>query len=402
MVLASRPVVPIAAAIAVTASCSGGTKKKAKSPKPVAEDDAADLVNAAEAAAKAGDIDGADAKYREAEKLDFKLMILKPHVKMLLAHGRAAAAVEVTTAYHDANPSDTGGSVLYAQALIAAKDYVKAVEIAGEVIELAGNDPYGYEARGNALVGAGRPEEALEDLRKASEMAPRDGNVLVSYGIGLKAAGNINEAALKLRSAIELVSDNALANMHLGIVRRAQDDLEEANSWLNKATKFDPTLAEAWYYLALTQNDLGDNFEAENSAQRAATLADDNGQYWYVYGEILRINGKPDDASTAYEKALSVPQPFAKAAEKIAKTMVDAGRLEDAEVFLTKSINKNPGAAGLFYQLGFVYGAQKKYRLGVEAFEKYLDLAKSDPKEESNRAKATAEMKVLKRKAGMR
>ena len=50
-------------------ACNGGAKPKVKQPKPKAEADAADLVAAAGAAAKAGDMDGADAKYREAEKI---------------------------------------------------------------------------------------------------------------------------------------------------------------------------------------------------------------------------------------------------------------------------------------------------------------------------------------------
>jgi tetratricopeptide (TPR) repeat protein len=403
--LATRPALPLVAAAAVMTgapACNGGAKPKVKQPKPKAEADAADLVAAAEAAAKAGDIDGADAKYREAEKLDLKLAIVKPHVKMLLSHGRAPAAVEVMLGYYEANPSDTNGSILYANALIAAKDFDKAAEVAGEVIELAPTDPYGYAARGNALVGAGRAEDGLEDLRKASEMAPRDGDLLVAYGLGLKAIGNVGEAALKLRAAIELVPENALANMHLGILRRAQDDNDEGVSWLTKATKFDPTLAEAWYNLALAQNDMGDNQEAERSAQKAASLAETSGQYWYVYGEMLRINEKPDEAANAYEKALAVPQPFAKAAEKIAKAMTDAGRHADAEVFLTNAITKNPTAAGLFYQLGFAYGAQKKYQLGVEALERYLVMAAKDPKEEANRNRAAAEIKALKRKGNLR
>ena len=71
----------------------------------------------------------------------------------------------------------------------------------------------------------------------------------------------------------------------------------------------------------------------------------------------------------------------------------------EAEVFLTDMLGKDPGNASLYYNLGWVYSAQKKYKLGVDAFEKYLSLA---PKDDSDRGKANAEIKSLKKKGGIR
>ncbi len=398
--LAARPALPLAAvALAVTA-CGGASTKTAK--KPVAKPDqasAASILEAARAAAAAGDVATADAKYREAEKAELALTTVQEHVAFLVKHDRAADAVAVAKGYYEAKPSDSNGSLVYANALIGAGDFTTAIEIAGEVVDLQATNPAGFDARGRALVGAGRTDEGLEDLRKATELAPQDFEFMLAYGIGLAKAGKVDEAALTLRSALNITKDEPRALMHLGVVRRAQFEVKEGIGYLMQAVRLDPNLAEAWFNLAIAQNDMGDNIEAENSAAKAAALAPHVGTYAYVYGEMLRINKKTDEAKAAYQKALEGRPPHPKAAAKLALVLYDAGEYAEAEVFLTDNLSKDPKNASLYYNLGWVYSAQKKYKLGVDAFEKYLELA---PKDDHDRGKATAEIKALKRKGGIR
>lgn len=399
--LAARTLSPLAAGALLLTACPGKTKPEVeepeedKAPKP----DVGKTLDAARAAAKAGNVDEAHARYLEAEKLNVDVNVVDEHVKFLLAHDKAPEAVNVAKGYYDAKPADSKGSLIYANALIGAGDFTTAAEIAGEVVDLQSENPAGFEVRGRARMLAGKTDEGLEDLRKASELAPKDVVYLTSYGSGLERAGNIDQAALTLRAAIELDATNARALRLLGIVRRAQFENQEAVSWLLKATKADPSDAEGWFNLAIAQNDLGDNVEAEASAHKATSLRPSNTTYWYVYGEMLRINKKPEEATEAYHKAMDGKPPHAKAAAKLAYVLYEAGKYPEAEVFLTESIGKDRSNPYLYYNLGWVYSAQKKYKLGVEAFEKYLELA---PKEDGDRGRAAAEIKSLKRKGGIR
>jgi cytochrome c-type biogenesis protein CcmH/NrfG len=162
-----------------------------------------------------------------------------------------------------------------------------------------------------------------------------------------------------------------------------------------RATKADPTDAEAWFQLAVSQNDLGDDAEAELSAQKATSLAPGVSRYWYVYGEMLRINKKGNEAIEAYTKAMDAKPPHPKAAGKLAKVLYESGQADKAEVFLTQLVQNDRDNADLWYNLGWAYSTQKKYRLGVEAFEKYLSLASKD---DGLRKSAEAELKALKKK----
>jgi tetratricopeptide (TPR) repeat protein len=136
----------------------------------------------------------------------------------------------------------------------------------------------------------------------------------------------------------------------------------------------------------------------ERPPQKAPRSAPHVGTYAYVYGEMLRINKKAEEAKGAYAKAVESKPPHPKAAAKYALMLYEAGQYPEAEVFLTDNIAKDPRNASLYYNLGWVYSAQKKYKLGVEAFERYLELA---PKDDNDRAKANAEIKA-KKKGGIR
>jgi len=396
-VLAARVPVVGLVATSLVVGC-GGSKKATKTPKDKGKKppgDATAALEAARAAAKAGDLDTAHAKYTEAGKVKPDVAIVEEHVTFLLGHALPDKAVEVSRAFYDANPADAKGALIHTNALIGAGDFATAIEVAGGLIALDEKNAAGYEARGRALVLAAKIDEGIEDLRKAVELAPKNATYLTSLGSGLEQAKKPDEAALQLRAAIELEPENARALRLLGVVRRAQFETQESVSWLMKATKADATDAEAWFQLAVSQNDLNDNLEAEVSAQKATALAPTVSRYWYVYGEMLRINKKLPEATEAYKHALEAKPPHPKAAGKLAKVLYENGKPAEAEVFLTELLQTDRNNADLYFNLGFAYAAQKKYKLGVEALEKYLELASKD---DGLRKTAEAELKALKKK----
>jgi len=394
-VLAARaPAIGLVAASFVVA-CGGGSKgaKKPKVKKP--KGDPRGALEAARAAAKAGDVNTADAKYTEASQAKADLAITEEHVNFLLANALPDRAVVVAKTFYEANPAEAKGGLIYANALIGAGDFATAIEVTDNVLALDEKSAAGYEARGRAKILASLVDEGVDDLRKSVELEPKNANYLTSLGSGLEQAKKPDEAALQLRAAIELDPNNARALRLLGVVRRVQFETQESVSWLLKATKADPNDPEAWYQLAVSQNDMGDNGEAETSAQKATALAPGVSRYWYVYGEMLRINKKSDDAAAAYRKALDGKPPHPKAAGKLAKVLYEGGKPAEAEVFLTELLQTDRNNADLYYNLGFAYAAQKKYKLAVDALEKYLELASKD---DGLRKTAENEIKALKKK----
>jgi tetratricopeptide (TPR) repeat protein len=389
----------VVAAPAALTACGGGsksTKKKTTPDKPVTKGPKLeDVLAEARAAAAGGDVDKAHAKYKQAGELKKDIAIVEEHTRFLLARRQPDVAVEIARAYYESKPADARGQLNYGEALLAAGKPAEAAEVATSVISLDEISAAGHELRGRALVLNNRVEAGIEDLRKAVELAPDDANMLTSLGMGLQIAKQIDEAALKLRAAVEKDARNPRALRLLGQVAREQFEVQESVKWLLEATKADPSDAEAWFQLAVSQNQLGDDAEAESSAERATRLVGDSSRYWYVYGEMLRINKKPDEATAAYYKALEIKPPHPKAAAKIAITLYESKKYGEAESFITDALKTDPQNPYLYYNLGWVYQAQKKCRLAKESFQRYLDLA---PKGDGDIDKAKTELKALKRK----
>ncbi len=399
--LCSLPtVLPLAAALGMPAAltaCGGGPKKETtpKKPPPVKGPKLDDILTQARAAAAAGDIDKAHGLYKQAEGMKLDIAIIEEHTKFLIAKRQPDAAAEVAKSYYETKPADARGQLNYGEALVAGGKFAEAAEVATSLISLDETSAAGYELRGRALVMNNRLDNGVDDLRKAVELAPDDANYLTSLGMGLQLAKQIDEAALKLRAAVEKDPTNPRALRLLGQLSREQFEVQDSVKWLLEATKADPGDAEAWFQLALSQNELGDQAEAETSAERATALVSDNTKYWYVYGEMLRINKKPDEATAAYHKALEIKPSHPKAAAKIALTLYDSHKYEEAEVFITQAVKTDPNNALLYYNLGWVYEAQKKYKLAIDAFQRYVDLA---DKGDGDLGKAKAEIKALKKK----
>jgi predicted Zn-dependent protease len=120
----------------------------------------------------------------------------------------------------------------------------------------------------------------------------------------------------------------------------------------------------------------------------------DNTLYQYAYGEMLRINKKYDDAVAAYKKAATGTPPHPKANAKLGMALFEAGKLSDAEVSLSDAVRADPQNPFNYFNLGIVYGAEKKYKLAIEAMENFLKLADKD---DGDRPKATECVKELKK-----
>jgi tetratricopeptide (TPR) repeat protein len=353
------------------------------------------LLGEARTAVAAKQDEVADAKFAAAFEAKPDIAILEEHVRFLIGTNRLPRAVEVSKAYYDAQPADPKGFHLYSHALIAAGSFDAAADVAGKAIALDDNDAAAHENRGRALFLAGKGPEGIEELRRAAQLAPDNAEYLIELANALHRTGNVNEAALQLRSAIKLSPDHARAHLLLGVVLRDQMELDEAKVYLTKATELDPRDPRPWFELGILQNKLGDNNGAEASLGKSVELGPDNATNWYAYGEALRLNKKYDLAVTAYERAQTLKPPHPKAAAKRGLVLYEAKRYGEAEVFLTNAVREDPKNPYNYINLAVVLKQQKKYKLAIEMYEKFLELA---PKEDGDVPKVKSEIRDLKKR----
>jgi tetratricopeptide (TPR) repeat protein len=392
---AAALVLLVAIAVAL-GGCGGDTKRK--KPRPVPADpagpNAAQLATEARAAVAAGDLDGASAKFHAAYRTSQDLSILEEHVAVFVEHRRFRPAIDLARDYYDAHPTDARGIHLYGQALLAAGDFVTALEVAEELIALDENDAAAHQKRGHALVLAGQVDAGVEALRRADALSPRTPEILTDLGWALHRAGRLDEAALHLRGAMQLDPESWRAPMLLGLALADQAELEEAQVYLFKATKH-TRHAQPWFELGVVQNKRGDDLGAEASLARAVGIEPDNALYQYAYGEMLRFNQRFDEAIAAYRRSIELPSPHPKATSKLGLALFEARRFGEAEAFLTDAIRSDPKNEYNYHNLAIVYREQNKTKLAMDMYEKFLQLAAPNDPE---RSVADACLKNLKRK----
>lgn len=362
----------------------GGAEKPAKvtdkKKKAIDNKAAQALLAEAREAARSGEIEAANQKYRLAFHTNGDMDILEEHVDFLIHANLAPEAEKVAKEFYDSNISETRAYHIYCEALIAAGKGRLALEIADQMIGLEENNALAHKQRGQALILLDRRPEGIEELRRAAQLEDKNPLYLVALGEALTKANRVDEAALQFRTALTQSPDDSLINALLGMALREQGELDEARQFLDRAIELDPENARAYFELGLLMNTQGKQAEAEIALGRAVELSPRDTTFWYAYGEIYRVEEKYDAAIAAYHKSVEIDPPHPKAASKLGRLLTDRKDYDKAVTVLTTAIRKEPENTLNYFELGETYAAQRRFRSAAEAYQKVVDIAdKSDP-----------------------
>jgi len=161
-------------------------------------------------------------------------------------------------------------------------------------------------ARGNVLVNTGHREEALAEYREASRLAPRSALPRERLGDTLYDLGRKPEALASYREAAAADPTSVTARIGVARVLGDQGDLAGARAELTRALESAPTNL----FLLLSRGNLaaraGDRKAALADYERAVHLKSDNVPALYQYGLALLDDGQLPEASTTFDRLLSV------------------------------------------------------------------------------------------------
>jgi tetratricopeptide (TPR) repeat protein len=153
-----------------------------------------------------------------------------------------------------------------------------------------------------------------------------------------------------------VLASPSFADLHnmLGVIYHGQGRFSQAQESFEQALKINPAYTEAALNLAVTYNDLGKYREAKEVYGRA--MAASRGQPRqldpFARGKLANMHadvgdayfglGLNDEAAIEYRKALDLCPQFADLRTKLAQTMRDSGKLEDAVRELQLAKKDNP------------------------------------------------------------
>jgi tetratricopeptide (TPR) repeat protein len=325
----------------------------------------AEILTRAREAFRLGQLDQADALYREllaAEPDD----AMAHHMLGLIAHqrgnlteasaliGRAVAArPDFGHAHQNLGivkqklGDAAGAAASYRRALALKGDLVMArVNLAallqrqGEAVAAikllrAGlkQAPGRFELHNNlglALMAAGRPAAALAALGKAVELAPRLALPHRNLAKAFLETGRIDEAAARYRRALEIEPEDAEALAGLALAELTRGNLDEAALLAGRAAALAPELAMAQRALALCRRAEGRPVEAALAAREALALDPEAPAAYLDLAAILEESGYRADAVALYDALLARRPGHAEGQARRTRCLLALGRYTQA------------------------------------------------------------------------
>ncbi len=226
-----------------------------------------------------------------------------------------------------------------AQAYSKQKEYIKAAGEWTKWIETAPNSPEGYRGRAEILKKAGQPAEAIEDFNRALELEKRP----LFQALILQARAHVHESQGSTDLAISDLKEAVRRNPEVEWIRK-------------KLGRFLNSIGE--HKLAIETYDQAIQIGMNLYAERAVAY---------------RQMGNMDKAMQDFDEALGqLRGDLVYAHEQRARTLMTAGRLDEAMADITKAAEVSPNSLSIMGTRAQILLAMGKTEDAVAAFDAAL------------------------------
>ena len=266
-----------------------------------------------------------------------------------------------------------------------AADTTRALEAFRKATAIAPDSGEAQFNLGLAYTRLARPKDAAPVYRRATELNPKDDRAFLALGqtyVGLK---DFDSAAKAFRAAAAITPQKADVWTNLGVAeaKRPRPDRGAAINALETARKLDGGTALTLTTLGKLYAETGK--PAESAAAFAAATAALDGKntpeaaaILYNQGVMYTRLGKPDDALTAYNKALEAKPDYFDAAFNAGTLHYNAARYADATRLFLSATKANPLSSVAWMNLGLSLQKQSDETGTVAAWKRAAELQPSD------------------------
>jgi predicted O-linked N-acetylglucosamine transferase (SPINDLY family) len=265
---------------------------------------------------------------------------------------RAVAVNDRVAAYHCHH-----GVILKALGRLeeALQAYTAALRIDPEYAEAHYN-------RGIGLNDLGRAQEALKAYDKALRNKPKFAEAHNNRGNVLKALGCLEEALKAYESASQIRPTYAEAHCNRGNVLRTLGKFQESLRACDQALRFKPQFAEAHSNRGNALNELGRTEEALEAYDAALRLQPEYAEVLVSCGAALSACGRQGEAVQAYEKALRIKPGDTEAHCRLGNALSLLGRFGEALQTYDRALRIDPdyreAASNRLFMLHYLEGEQ--------------------------------------------
>jgi tetratricopeptide (TPR) repeat protein len=271
-----------------------------------------ELIEQAFACHRAGEIDTAEALYRQVLRIDARDLNALQLLGALLGCGDRAAE----------------GVLLLERA--RAELQTRDVE--------SGQHATLFYNLGNALRHVGRHAEAIASYRHGIALAPELPEIHARLAAELFAQGDFAAAVAGFERVLALRPEDHEAYYMLGRILRSEGETERAEAAYRRALTFKPDLVDALFHLGvLLQSNQQRQLEAIALYERVIAIAPDYAEVYASLGTACRNLMQIDRALSAFQRYLNLAPDSAVAHFHLGRTLVAAGRIGDAIGYLERA-----------------------------------------------------------------
>ena len=229
-----------------------------------------------------------------------------------------------------------------------------------------------------SYVAAGQPLKAIEVTQAAAQANPDDLGLLDTRGLAYLASGDLAGALDTYQRLVKLVPDSADANFRLGTVQTALKD-PMARASLNRALKLAPAHVGARLALAHLNLQEGKTDEALRLARELKKEHPELVDGVLVESQALAKQKKFPEALKVLEQAQKAQPASEQLAFALANLRWMSGDKDGSLRIVAEWQEQHPGDVSAVTRAGQAYLSFGLQTQAVEAYEKALKLAPSDP-----------------------
>lgn len=249
------------------------------------------------------------------------------------------------------------------------KRWADAVAAYRRALELVPDDAEARVSLGITLGESGQAEDAVSELRRAVELAPELPQAHHNLGVALLDCGQSDPAIASLREALRLRPDYVEAHYNLGSALVAAKRRDEGIAHFEEALRRKPDHAGALNNLGLALNATGKPQAALICFQQAARLEPQRPVAHNSLGLALVELGRFEEAIAAYERALQLDPGFADAHVNLGSAYKEQGRLEEAIAEYDLALRLNPESASTRWNRSLALLQAGDYAAGWQEYE---------------------------------
>jgi tetratricopeptide (TPR) repeat protein len=190
-----------------------------------------------------------------------------------------------------------------------------------------------------------RTDDAMKHARRGLALDPTLPDAWNTMGLLAHDQGRFVDAEAAFREAIRVRPEHWSAHNNLGNTLQAMGRHDDAARSFRAAIRLEPRSAAALTNLAHVLIELGDPTvldQAEDLCRRALAVAPDLTQAINALGNVLRLQGRLDDAMLCYQNALARDPGRATPCLNIGKVLQERGRYADAARWFERAQVVNP------------------------------------------------------------